>query len=272
MNFFEKILFSLQKTMERPIPYGWYHLLCICLSIIFIIILYIRRKNYNDKQLKIVLGTYGIITLVLELLKQLIWSFNFDVTTGIVTWDYTWYAAPFQFCTTPMYTSIICLFLKKNKLRDSLLSYIAFYTILGSIMTILIPDSCFTSEILINIHTMFLHCGSLVVSVYLLFNKEVKLDFKNLLNGFYIFIIYVFIANSLNIIFYNLNIIGDETFNMFYISPYFISSLPIYNVIQEKFPYLIFLSIYIVSIYLGASIIYIIVYFIEEITIKLKKI
>lgn len=270
MNWFEKLLYSLQGTMDTPKPYGWFHLLWIFLTITAIVVLFLLRKKYNEKQLKWVLGTYGIITFILEFTKQLIWSFNFDPSTLLVTWDYTWYAAPFQLCTTPMYVSLICLFLKKNVIRDSLLSYVAFYTILGSIMTIIIPDSCFTSDILINIHTMYLHCGSLVVSVYLLFTKEIKINYKNLLHGFIVFLIFVFIANGLNITFYKTGIIGDETFNMFYISPYFISSLPVYNAIQESIPYIFYLMIYIISIYLGGNIIYFLSTFI--VFIRCKKI
>lgn len=271
MNWFEKILYNLQGTMESPVPYGWFHLLWIFLTLASIIVLFLLRKKHNDKNLKWVLGIYGIITFILELLKQLIWAFNYDPNTLIVTWDYTWYAAPFQLCTTPMYVSIICLFLKKGKIRDSLLSYVAFYTILGSIMTIIIPDSCFTSDILINIHTMYLHCGSLVVSIYLLITKEIEINYKNLFAGFIVFLVFVFIANTLNITFYKTGIIGDETFNMFYISPYFISSLPVYNTIQESVPYIFYLMIYIISIYLGSNIVYFISYGIEELKNKLNK-
>lgn len=271
MNLFEKILYFLQGEMETPKPYGWFHILCIFITISLIIFLYLNRKKYNEKQLKWVLGTYGIITFILELIKQIMWSFNYNPTTMLVTWDYQWYAAPFQLCTTPMYVSIICLFLKKNKLRDSLLSYIAYFTILGSIATIIIPDSCFTSDILINIHTMYLHCGSLVVSIYLLFTKEVEINYKNLLYGFLVFLSLVFIANTMNISFYKTGIIGDETFNMFYISPYFVSILPIYDVIQQNTPYLVYLLIYMISIYIGGSLVYIIAYFIEYINNKLTK-
>lgn len=271
MNFFEKMLYNLQGKMETPIPYGWFHLVCILITIFCIIILFFLKNKHSDKQLKLVLGIYGIIAFILELLKQLIWSFYYDPATSLITWDYTWYAAPFQLCTTPIYVSIICLFLKKNKFRDGLLSYLAFYTILGSIMTIIIPDSCFTSDVLINIHTMYLHCGSLVVSIYLLISKEIEITYKNLLYGFIVFLVFVFIANTLNISFYHFKIIGDETFNMFYISPYFISSLPIYNTIQESIPYFFYLMIYIISIYLGGNIIYIFCYIIEEIKYKLKK-
>ena len=271
MNWFEKLLYFLQKEMETPVTFGWFHILWIGITIISIICLYLNRKKYNEKQLKLVLGIYGIGTFILELAKQLIWSFNYDPSAMLVTWDYEWYAAPFQLCTTPMYVSLICLFLKKNKIRDSLLSYIAFFTILGSIATIIMPDSCFTSDILINIHTMYLHCGSLVVSIYLLFTKEVNLKFRNLLYGFLVFLIFVFIANTMNITFYKTGIIGDETFNMFYISPYFISSLPVYDTIQKRMPYFIYLLIYLISIYLGGNIIFFITLGIDELNKKLKK-
>ena len=67
--------------------------------------------------------------------------------------------------------------MKKSNLRTSLLSYIAFVTILGSFMTVIIPESCFTSDILVNIHTMYLHCGSLVISIYLFMTGEVEVNF-----------------------------------------------------------------------------------------------
>ena len=272
MNWFEKLLYFLQKEMKTPVTFGWFHILWIGITIVSIICLYLNRKKYNEKQLKLVLGIYGIGTFILELAKQLIWSFNYDPSAMLVTWDYEWYAAPFQLCTTPMYVSLICLFLKKNKIRDSLLSYVAFFTILGSIATIIMPDSCFTSDILINIHTMYLHCGSLVLSIYLLFTKEVDLKFRNLLYGFLVFLIFAFIANTMNITFYKTGIIGDETFNMFYISPYFTSILPVYNTIQETMPYIIYLLIYLISIYLGGNIILGLSLGIQELFKKTKKV
>ena len=256
MNLFEKILYFLQKEKPEPTPFGWYHLLCIGIMLLFIVILFIRRKKHNDKQLKIVLATYGIIVLVLEILKQLTWSFNYDPITQLITWDYEWYAFPFQLCTTPIYISLICLFLKKGKLRDALLSYLAFFTILGSISTILLPESCFVEDILVNIHTMYLHLGSFVISVYLLFTKEVKLNKKNFISATIVFLSLTTIAEILNISIYHSGILNGETFNMFYISPYFIRSLPVFDIIQENVPYIIYLLIYIVALTLGALIIY----------------
>jgi len=256
MNCFEKFIYILQAEMSTPKAFGWFHLMWMFITVFSLILLFKLRKKYSDKQLKIVLGVYGIIALILEVTKQIMWSFNYDAVKSIVTWDYQWYAAPFQLCTTPIFVSIICLFLKEGKLRNALLSYMAFVTILGGFITILIPDSCFVSDILINIHTMWLHCGSVVVSVYLIMSRAVELEKQNLINSFKVFFSFVLIAEILNIAIYNMGILNGEAFNMFYISPYFTSTLPVFNVLQENLPFILYLITYIIAICIGGTVVY----------------
>lgn len=266
MNAFEKILYFLQIEMEEPKAFGWFHFMWIFLVVISIIILFKLKNKYNDKQLKMVLGIYGIIALLLELIKQLIWAFNYNEITNIVTWKYEWYAAPFQLCTTPIYISLICMFLKNNKFRNYLLSYMAYITILGSAVTILLPDSCFVSDTIVNIHTMWLHCGSLVVSIYLLMSGTVEINKKNLINAFKVFLVFVFLAEFLNVVVYKSGVLNGDTFNMFYISPYFKSTLPVFDIIQENVPFIIYLLTYIFAIFIGSLITYYIAYFIKRVT------
>lgn len=269
MNFFEKIIFLLSKTMEEPKAFGVYHLIWIGFVAIALFFLYKIKDKHNDKQLKIILGIYGFVAIIFEILKQLIYSFEYNFATGTPVWDYQWYASPFQFCSTPMYVTIICLFLKKNKVRDALLSYIAFFTVWGSIMTILMPDSCLTTLVTGNIHTMWLHFGSFVISIYLIMSNEILIKKDNIKNGFITFTLFVLTANLLNIIVYNMNILNGETFNMFYISPYFISELPVFDTIQKSVPYIVFLSLYVFAITMGASLIYGISYIIKNNIVKL---
>ena len=268
MNLFEKLLYMLQVEMNTPKAFGWFHIMWICITIFSLFILFKHKNKYREKQLKIVIGTYGIIALIFEVIKQLIWSFNYDSINNIVSWDYQWYAAPFQLCTTPIFVAIICLFLKNNKIRNALLSYMAFVTILGGLITIIIPDSCFVSDILINVHTMWLHCGSFVVSVYLIMSGAVKLKKENLINSFVVFIIFLAIAEFLNIVIYNMGILNGEVFNMFYISPYFVSTLPVFNVLQENLPFIIYLMTYIIAVFIGATIVYGISYGIKKLAKK----
>lgn len=267
MNIIEKILYALQFEIERPSSYGLFHFACIAISITILIVLVKRKEKDHEKALKRILLVYGVGALTLELLKQIIWSFNYDPTLNTVTWDYQWYAFPFQLCTTPMFVSIICAFLKDGKVRNSLLSYMAFTTILGSLATAIYPEACFVRTLLIDIHTMYLHLGSLVVSLYLLIKHDVDIKFKNLINGYYVFLLFAFIAEIMNIIIYKSGIIGDETFNMFYISPYFTSSLPLFDTIQNKTPFLLFLFIYLFAIFIGS----LVVWSIAKLINKLKK-
>ena len=132
----------------------------------------------------------------------------------------------------------------------------AYITILGSISTILLPDSCFVSDILVNVHTMWLHLGSFVVSVYLLMSGEVKISLSSLFGGIIAFVCFAMFALVLNVAVYNSGILNGETFNMFYISPYFISSLPVFDVIQQNVPYIVFLLIYLWALSTGGFIIY----------------
>ncbi len=256
MNTFEEILYLLQGKMEEPQPWGWFHFMWLFLVAVASIILYINRKKYSEKQLKWVLGVYGIGALILEVIKQLIWSFNFDAATNIITWDYQWYAAPFQLCSTPIFVTVACLFLKTGKVRSALLAYVAYTTILGSIATMLIPTDCFTDFTEVNIHTMWLHCGSFVVSLYLLMTGAVKDNKSDLFGAFISFGAFATVANVMNIVLYNSGILNGETFDMFYISPYFISALPVFDKIQENVPYLIFLLTYVVVILGGTLLIF----------------
>lgn len=263
-----EILCLLQTEMPEATAWGWFHLMWVALIIVSIFVLYKLKDKYSEKQLKIVVGTYGIVALILEITKQLIWTFDYNTVTNTFTADFQWYAFPFQLCTTPIFASILALFMKRTKVRLSLLSYMAFVTILGSFMTVIIPDDCLVETILINIHTMWLHCGSLVVSIYLLMSGAVKINKQNFKLAIGVFIVFVVLAQILNIGVYNSGILGDETFNMFYISPYFISSLPVFDVIQQSVPYPLYLALYVVALSLGAGIVYIIAKIISKIVNK----
>ena len=253
MSSVEKIIYSLQATMVEPKTFGLFHILWIGIIIISLVFLYLKKDKLNDKSLRIILAVYGFGSLFLEILKQIVWSFNYDPSLMIATWDYPWYIFPFQLCSTPMYVAIICVFLKKSPIRTALLSYISYITIWGSIMTIIMPDSCFVETILVNIHTMYLHCGSFVVSIFLLMIKEVKISINHFLKAYCTFLVLVLLALILNVVFYNFIVPVDESFNMFYISPYLNSDLPVLSTVQANCPYFVYIIFYLLAFFVGSS-------------------
>lgn len=253
----KSLLLFLQTEMTEPTPWGWFHVLWLVLSVCTIMSLCTKKKHTEIEQRK-VLFVYGFVSLILELAKQLIWTYTYDIDLNIISSDYQWYSAPFQLCSTPMYVALICSVIKSGKIRDALLSYMSFITILGGFMAMMIPDSCFTEDILVNIHTMWLHCGSFVVSIYLIKTRISKFEKTDLLQAIYVFTAFVFVALFINIVVYHSGVLNDETFNMFYISPYFISELPVFNTIQQSVPYVVFLTSYIAALSLGATLVYLI--------------
>lgn len=266
MNALEKLIVSLQFEMERPSCYGPFHLCWLLASAVLVVFLSVRKEKDHERTLKTILLVYGIPALLLELTKQIIWSYSYDPAAGVGHWDYQWYAAPFQLCTTPIITCLISAFLKKGKLRDCLLSFTAFATILGSIATALYPESCFVRTVLVDIHTMYLHFGSLVVSLYLLISGEIKPTFRNLLRAWLTFLVFAAIALAMDLAVYHSGLLGSglekETFNMFYISPYFVSVLPVFDGIwtwaNDRNLYIVFLLIYLFAICAGAGIVWLI--------------
>lgn len=263
LNPFERFLLALQAEMICPEPWGMFHWISLCIVAGVIAVLYTRREKHSEEQLKLILGLYAVVALALELGKQLIWSFNYDVATQLVTWDYQWYAAPFQLCTTPMYVCLACLFMKKTPLRDTLLSYVAYITILGSMSMMLLPESCFVSDILVNVHTTYLHFGSFVVSVYLLMSGEVSISRKSLQRAIFTFVGFVGVALMLNEAVFQSGILEGETFNMFYISQYFLSSLPVFSAIQPLVPHTMFVLLYVLALSTGGFIVYNVAFLLE---------
>lgn len=251
MNFFEKILKLLDSKMTTPTPYSWFHILFLFLTIIGCIFIVKKGKKLGEKQNRKLLFIFGLIMIIFEIYKQLNYSYN----PSNDTWDYQWYAFPFQFCSTPMYIIFISSFFAPSKFRDKLYAFLSSYSILAGALVMLMPTTVFTSTIGINIQTMFHHGGMVVIGVYLAATNRTNLHKKSILDALPTFLILVSIAFILNISIYKSGILNGETFNMFYISPYFDTSLFIFDKIQPYIPYPIFLIIYIFAFTLGAYLI-----------------
>lgn len=249
MNFFERIIFAISGEMTRPTPYGWFHLLSIMLMIIFAILIFIFLRDTNEKQNRIILITYASVCLGLELYKQLV--FSYDGVTDV--WKYQWYAFPFQFCSTPMYVALVAAFVKKGKVQNSLYAFLAVYGLTAGLAVMISPGDVFIETIGINIQTMIHHGGQVLIGLYLIACNRVKINYKTPIVALPTFLSLMAIALLLNVTLVNFT--NGATFNMFFISPYFPSTLPVFDVLYHEVHYIIFLLLYIIAFLIGAYII-----------------
>lgn len=241
MTTFQKIMSFLDSQMTTPTNFSWFHIMCLALVIIGSVLLCVFARKYGEKGARIVVLTYSITTILLEVYKML--NFSYDPQTN--TWDFQWYAFPFQFCSTPMYVGLIAGCLKKGKVQDALYSYLATFALFAGTAVMFYPNDVFIGTIGINIQTMVCHGGMVIMGVYLYASKVVKPKMTTLLKAMIVFGILSAVALILNLSLYKA--VAPETFNMFFISPYYECTLPILSLVWNNAHYILFLLSYLIG-------------------------
>lgn len=247
MRFWQWVLRILDTSMETPQPYGWFHLVWFVLSILAIIPL----VKYAKKPRRVIWVVAVVVTL-LEIYKQINYSFSYE--NGI-SFDYQWYAFPFQFCSTPMYVGLLAGLVRPGKLRDSLWAYLATYALFAGLSVMVYPVSVFIPTIGINVQTMFCHGSMITVGVYLLCTGAVKPSVQTLWRAVPVFAVCLGLAIGMNEIAHVTGLLERETFNMFFVSPYCEPSLPVYSLVQGAVAYPWCLIIYILGFTAAAGLV-----------------
>ena len=248
MSFFEKILQIFNAKMQRPEPWGWFHLLFWGLTVGAAVLLCVLHKKDKPERVRRVVLTVAIIVTLLEIYKQI--NFSFGSST---TFDYQWYAFPFQFCSTPMYVGLLAGMIKKGRVHDALCAYLATYAMFAGLITMCIPNDIYIETIGINIQTSVCHGSMITVAIYLFYSGHVKLQHKTILKAMSVFACTMGVAMILNEIAYRSGL--EETFNMFYISPYQTPTLLVYKDVQAVVPFPFCTVIYFLGFSLAAYLI-----------------
>lgn len=250
--FLDLLSFLKSFRIVKPTNYGLFHIVSICITILISVFLIYKKPN-----LKKTILVMSIIMVFFEIYKQL--SFSYD--NGI--WEYQWYGFPFQFCATPMYIGLIGGLTKNKKIEEMCYSYLATFGLIAGICVMLYPNTVFVEEFLINVQTMEHHGFMVIMGLFVLCTHSLDRKYKNVIfEGFSIFIVLVLIALFIDVLTYYLNI--DNGLEMFFISPFHVSELPVFNVIYEHVPYFVFLCLYLFAFFLGGSLVFYFVKFIRR--------
>lgn len=241
MEFLNPIMEALNGKMEVPTLFGGFHIFWLALTIVGAVILSIVQRRMEKQHQRTVLLITTVIVILLEIYKQLLYSYHVD-------WSYQWYAFPMQFCSTPMYVGLLAALTKKGKIHESACAYMVTFSLFAGTAVMIYPGDVFIDSIGINIQTMICHGSMIFLAIYLMATGYVKLGLKTVLKAIPIFAFFLLIAMGLNEWAYQSGLLVEHTgFNMFYISPYVPGHLPIYSNVQAVVPYPWSLLIYIVG-------------------------
>ena len=245
MEILQNILKILDTSMETPALFGWFHILWLAITAAAAILL---CRYGRGKERKVILIT-AIAVIILEIYKQVNYSFSYE--NGIA-FDYQWYAFPFQFCSTPMYIGLLAG-LSRGKIHRATSAYLATFALFAGLCVMIYPGDVFIDTLGINIQTMICHGSMVAIGIYLLSTGYVELRPKTMLRAIPVFAVCVAVAAIANEI---AHISGlEETFNMFFISPYWDCTLPVYSLVHNAVPFPVNLLIYIMGFTAASSII-----------------
>ena len=274
MEFFHSILKILDYRIEKPVVFGWFHWVWIALTILVAVALCVwhKRSGTEDRVRRVVMGN-AIFVIILEIYKMINYSF---LESNGYAFDFQWYAFPWQFCSTPMYIGLLAGIIRKGKVHESMCAYLATFSIFAGLCVTIYPGDVFTPVLGVDIQSMICHASMISVGIYLYYSGYVKLEHKTILKAIPVFAVCVTIALVLNEVMYYSGILDmpdgtKETFNMFYISSHFPSTLPIYGAVHNAVPFPVNAIIYILGFSLAAYVILLIAMGIGTIGKKLAK-
>ena len=257
MSVFEKIVHSLQTTMQRPTLYGTFHIVALIIAFAIAAFLVWKFKDAKDKTLRRLLLVIWVVITLFEVYKQLVFSLSVDEFMN-ATWRFQWFSFPFQFCSTPLYLMPILIFAKEGKFRNAITAYMATFSLFAGLIVMFYPSTVFVNYIGINIQTMVHHGMQIAVGVLLVAHNRHHLNKRFFAWSVMVFTALCVIALIFNIVVQNALIASgsDQVVNMFYISPYISSELPVFSTIYPLVPYPVFFMIYLLGFSLVALIIY----------------
>lgn len=250
MNFLGKVIEFLDTGMTEPVLYGWFHILFLVITVVATVLLCRFFKEGTEKQVRTILLVTALAVMILEVYKQINYTFSFD--GNVITAAYQWYAFPWQFCSTPMYVGLAAALWKKGKVHDCLCAYLASFALFAGVCVMIYPESVFIETIGINVQTMICHGSMITIGVYLLYTGYVKAEHKTAVRAMPVFAVMVALAVIMNEIANASGLLETEDFNMFFVSPHQEPSLPVYSLIQGVVPYPWCLIIYIAGFTLAA--------------------
>lgn len=263
MNILENI-FSWQNPTYQG--YGIAHIV-ICIITLVLSIFFFRWGNRSNlKVIKQVVFAFGIFFFCLEVYKQLFFHV-FEKRDG-----YKWSIFPFQFCSTPLYFCLITPWLG-GKGRKCILSFLAFYGFLGGFSVLVFPTTVLSIEVTITMQSLIWHSAMVVLACYLIGAYRFGKLYKEILPGTIVFLLITTLALLMDIVFeqFKIKYQLSDSFNLFFISPYYESTVLVLSTIWKKTNWYVFFACYVFGIILAATVLFAIIYGIRCLSKRIKE-
>ncbi len=226
-----------------PGMFSWFHILWLVIMIAGCIVLGLTvAKKHSPKCDWIVIAVFSAILVCCEVFKQLFWLEFYGY--------YRFEVFPYQFCSVPIYITILATLIPSEKMREVCYHFLAFYGTVGGLAIMVVPSAVlYTYYIPMSVHSMLWHSVLVMMGVYLIVSRGYGKQIREMVFPCVLFLCLIAIAMLGNYLVYELYLNtpacqpGDNL-SMFYISPYYPTQIPLLGVVKD-FSYPLFLFCYV---------------------------
>ena len=256
MNLWQRIFELLTLRAAVPRVFGAFHITMLILVAVVTSVLCVKFKNADKPTVRKILLSIWLVMVAGEVYHQICFAFSYG--DGRLVFDYPWYKFPFQFCQAPLYALPFTVFLRDGELRGRFIAFLSSFSLFAGLAVIIYPSDLFVETVGVNLQTMVHHGLQVVLGVYLSVRYRNSSNMRRFSSSIPIFAAFLGVALVLNLAAYRLiaeNAL-DQSFNMFFISPYFECTLPVLSDVYSAFPYPVFLAVYFLGFILAAAVAY----------------
>ncbi len=219
---------------EAPSTFGLFHLCSLVALVIAVFSVIKFYSGKSDRAFRMIMFAIWLTLVIGEIYREICFSVSYENGTAI--FDYAWYQFPFQLCSSPLYALPFVIFLPDGRLRDGFAAFLATFSLFGGLAVMAYPGNVMIDVLGISIQSMVHHGLQVLIAFFVAkrFRERYNASFIN--KGIFVFLGFLAVAMILNVSAYLIfKATGiEDTFNMFYVSPFFEGSLPILSTIQEN--------------------------------------
>ena len=227
-----------------PLPYGLVHWLILGGILAAAVLFALAIRKADERRLLRLLFVFGVCMLAAEAWKQ--WFVIRYIYCGTRSmWFFPW-----QLCSMAMYCSALAPFLK-GRAQDATLVFLCTFSVIGAVFALLFPEDMMRPQILLFCHSFLYHAVMLLEGLiaFRVLRKRGKARFFPAL---LLYLCMAVVAEIVNVASHL--IVRDIHYeaNMFYITPFYPSTQPVFDAIAKHAGIAVEIVVYLGVIALGA--------------------
>ena len=229
-----------QVFSHTPQLFGMIHILSLTVILVGNTVFSVWAKDQDEDRLFILLKRIGTGMIIGEIFKQF-FCFFYVFDRQINFWFFPW-----QLCSMAMYCSFCVSFLHEKR-QNAVLVFLSTFSLFAAIIALLLPYDMLRDQVFLTLYSFLYHGLMITVSIISLniLRKRKKAAF---LPSVFLFLLMAVIAEMINVlshfIFHDIRREPD----MFYITPYYPTTQPVFHEIAVRYGILTEIIIYLSSI------------------------